>query len=57
MRREAVVGVLAMMMVLVLVAETRYLPTRAQDDKLLRLRQLLRDVSVLNILSGSISCD
>jgi hypothetical protein len=49
----------AVLLALVLVAfyaatEARYLPTRSQDDRLDRLRELLRDVSITNIrLSGA----
>lgn len=32
-------------------AEARYLPTRSQDDRLERLRELLKDVSNLRILN------
>ncbi|CAH1406023.1 unnamed protein product [Nezara viridula] len=49
MYKQSVACLLALMMVLAL-TEARYLPTRSQDDRLLRLRQLLKDEFYLKAL-------
>ncbi|XP_014283232.1 uncharacterized protein [Halyomorpha halys] len=43
MYKQSLACFLALMMLLAF-TEARYLPTRSQDDRLLRLRQLLKDL-------------
>ncbi|XP_024084553.1 uncharacterized protein LOC106674362 [Cimex lectularius] len=52
MTRKIFAGVLALILVLQL-ADSRYLPTRSMDDRLLRLRQLLKDL-LENDLDGEL---
>jgi hypothetical protein len=48
MRRSHVVLLALVLVAVYVTTEARYLPTRSQDDRLDRLRELLRDVSYVS---------